>query len=127
MQAPELNHLTDREKASYADGLKILAARRKTFAPSAQELHAASLREGQAIIKRKLANASKAKTLAAAPARASRLSIDIEAIAIAAGKEAAKEYARSSKPKKDKTALESQRELTRHRIFNRGFVGCKVG
>ena len=124
MEAPDLTHLSEREKASYSEGLKILEARRKTFAPSAQKLHAAKLREGQAIVKRKLANASKSKTLATAPAISHQQGVDIRAIAIAAGKEAAKEYARNhSKP----SAQEARQGLTFHKIFNRGFVGAKVG
>lgn len=129
MQAPELNHLTTREKASYSDGLKILEARRKTFAPSVQELHAAKLREGQAIIKRKLASVNQSKSMATSPAISHQQGINIRAIALAAGKVAAKEYARNnSKPKPEKTALEQYRELTHHKIFCAGgFVGCKIG
>ena len=127
MQTPDISRLSDHERKSYAEGLKILAAKRKTFAPSAQEQSARSLANGKGQVSRKLKAARQSKAMAtstpSAPALISAEQFkNVCRAATAAATEAAKSYARSAKP-----AEKTNHFLTRHRVFNRGFVGAIVG
>ena len=126
---PDLSRLSDHGRKSYAEGLKILAAKRKTFSPSAQEMSAKSLREGQAEVGRKLATAAKSRTLTTATSTPSAPALisaeqfkNVCRAATTAATEAAKSYARSAKP-----AEKMNHFLTRHRIFcPGGFTGAKL-
>ena len=64
MEAPELNHLTEREKASYSEGLAIVAEKlyqARLTKPTADELHRRSLAIGISQNRAKLAKARNAK------------------------------------------------------------------
>ena len=130
MQTLDTSRLTPQERRSYESGMSIVKGRlhlARLGKPSPEMIHEKSLREGKTQVARKLATAAKSRTLTTATSTPSapitaRQFQTIAKAAHTAAAEAAKSYARAAKP-----AEKNNHFLTRHRVFNRGFVGAIVG